>query len=135
MKHSLEKVHHFITGKPTITCTETGWCYNYYKSESTRDFEAEAKRAIKRHENGSLDFTPGIESMQKIIALCHQKNLQIILISFPVTSEYVKQSNLLKFEKTSGPVKTFANYTTILNITIIHMIKELQMKTFMIPIT
>jgi hypothetical protein len=110
MKQVLKKVGKYIHREPLITCTETGWCSNYYKSESTKNFEREAKLAIMRHENGSIDFSPGIQSMEKIIGLCHQKDIQIIMISFPVRPEYIINANKYKFEKN---IKTSEDFSKL----------------------
>ena len=98
-KQCLIKVSKYLSGEQLLTCTDYGWCFNYYKSESMRDFQLEAKLAAQRHENGSMDFSPGISSLDKIINLCKENNIKIILISFPLRPEYIQQLNPDKFKK------------------------------------
>jgi hypothetical protein len=98
-KQALKKVNKFMKGEQLLTCDNTGWCFNYEKSPEPRNFNLEASEAVLRHENGSMDFQPGIACMNKIIELCKKRNIKILLISFPVRPEYIKYLNEAKFNK------------------------------------
>jgi hypothetical protein len=109
LKQSLIKSGKYFRGENLITCTEDGWCYNYHKVDRVKDLDADARLAAIRHENGSLDFTPGISYLNKIIDLCKEHHVKIILISFPVTPEYLGHLNKVKYKKIFDTCTAFAN--------------------------
>jgi hypothetical protein len=108
-RQCLIKINKFLKGEQLLSCDNSGWCNNYTKSTKVKDFDAEASVAVQRHENGSMDFNPGIASMNKIVDLCKKKNIKILLISFPVRPEYIKYVNNKKFNKMISTSQAFSS--------------------------
>jgi hypothetical protein len=109
LKQSLIKLVKYFRGENLITCTENGWCNNYHRNDRVKDLEADASLAAIRHENGSLDFTPGIACLNRIIDLCREHHLKVVIISFPVTPEYLRHQNRVKYTKIFDTCSAIAN--------------------------
>lgn len=95
----LSKIVDFIKGRSLITCTDYGWCPGYKTSYKLKDIEKKAEMAASRHEHGTMNFTPGIEMLNRILKLCRKHDIEVILVTFPSRPEYRKYVNQAKFEK------------------------------------
>lgn len=97
-------IKHYVLGKSFITASNLGWGTNF-NSENKRPLEGEF--TAKKHTVKNFDlYDENLKSLNKTIALCQKKKINIIFITTPTHSSYYTNLNPNQLEKT---IKTISN--------------------------
>jgi hypothetical protein len=82
-----------------IGCDENGWGNTYLATVDSLELKTIAKNISRKHEDGSMDFKLNVERIQEIIDVCKERNIEVIIVNMPVTTEYLKLLNPEKLKK------------------------------------
>ncbi|SEP82161.1 SGNH/GDSL hydrolase family protein [Flavobacterium urocaniciphilum] len=107
IKSNLKKtIKHYVLHKSFITSSNLGWGTNF-NSKDKKEFKGEF--TAKKHTAKNFDLLDdNLKTLQKIISLCHKKNISIIFITTPTHSSYYKNLNQIQLEKTHKVINNLA---------------------------
>jgi hypothetical protein len=71
-----------------INCDNLGWMNDGGKKVTTEKFQKEARDAVKRHEDGSLDFKNNLHLLDEIAAWADSSGKQVFFVNTPKTFWY-----------------------------------------------
>lgn len=89
LAQSWEIIERYHTQGSIVDCDENGWGTTYKKMFrlSTRKLAAERAEA---HEDESTDFSINKARLESIIARCKKRNVEVIIVSMPMSRHYTK---------------------------------------------
>lgn len=78
-----------------IECMPNGWA-SYTGVNPAYNNPAMGKIIAAKHEDNSVDFAKNTARLKKIIEVCQQKGIKVILVTMPVTTHYAVNINAKK---------------------------------------
>lgn len=86
-----------------LICDSLGWA-PFEGLKGSQSFVQDAKKAVTRHTDSSL--VPALENaFLEIVTICKTRNLQLILVSLPVTNAYAESANMQQWQITQSIVQ------------------------------
>ncbi len=103
-------IKHYVLDKPYLTASHLGWGTNFNsKNKKTLNGAFTAKK----HTAKNFDlYDENVKSLQKIIALCTKKNINIVFITTPTHSSYHQNLNAIQLEKTTETISELVQNST-----------------------
>lgn len=101
---NIKLINRYFLEGTIVDCDVNGFGINYTKEKRLSDIDRIAPNTIKRHEDNLFDFSQNIAVIQSIINQCKEKNIEVVLVTMPVSKEYskrVKKNKLGKIIKTA----------------------------------
>jgi hypothetical protein len=105
-----------------IGCDTNGWGNTYLSKVDSLELKKIAKVIYRKHEDGSMDFKLNIQRIQKIINLCKERDVEVILVNMPVTTEYLNLLNPEKLEKIEATCNSLVKENP--NVTRINFLRD-----------
>lgn len=93
-----ELLRKYFKDKTLIESDKMGWAH-YEGVNPEYNNPSTAVDIVKKNEDGSLDFTANEERLKRIIKICNQNNIKLILVTMPVTTYYAANVNKKKIDK------------------------------------
>lgn len=103
---SLDLMSKYYTKGSILNCDEKGWGNDYKKSISISP-EVTGKERAKAHEDGSMDFTLNRERINYLIQECKKRNIEVLIVSMPVSRAYSENLNQEKVQLIFKTCKEF----------------------------
>ena len=103
LKSNLKKtIKHYILDESFLTSSNLGWGTNFNsKNKKVLNGAFTAKKhTAKNHDL----YHENVKSIQKIIALCRKKNINIVFITTPTHSSYYENLKVTQLEKTTKTI-------------------------------
>ena len=95
---TLKTYKKFLSEGTLVGVDSLGWG-TYYTADKSLDIVKTAKIVTKRHEDGLLDFSLNKARLKRMIKWCAEKNIEVVVVSMPVTAAYRKRINNEKWLK------------------------------------
>ncbi|MEA9411857.1 hypothetical protein [Flavobacterium sp. PL02] len=99
---------YFIEGT-VIDCDVNGFGINYTKEKRFLNIDKIAPNTIRKHEDNLFDFSENISRIESIIRQCKEKEIEVILVTMPVSKAYSVRVNKFKLDKIVKTAKLFEN--------------------------
>ena len=98
---SVELVGTYLHEGTILSCYRNG--YGIQDSTDIVPYKATTSRLIaKKHEDGSMDFGHNVERLERIINLCKDKDVDVLLVEMPVFPDYFDAVNPVKRDSISS---------------------------------
>ena len=92
-------IANFIKKKTLLNTNNKGFGINYSYENRNEITDKEGKEVVKKHEDNSLNYKNNSTILEKIIEICEKRNIEVILVSMPVSNSYRKYCNPIKIKK------------------------------------
>jgi len=89
---TIETIKQYFKVGTLVECSTKGWRRQDGVNELYNNAEM-AKVIANKHEDGSVDFRKNVQRLKSIIAACNKRNINVILVNMPVTSNYAANVN------------------------------------------
>jgi len=106
-KHTWRFMKQAIKKGTLVNCNPNGFG-NDYEFQNTTLTDEDFKYLCQKHEDGMMDFRLNLERLQHIQELSQEHNIQLILVSLPVTSRYYQDMSMAKWELMHESLTNFA---------------------------
>lgn len=107
-KSNINIARKLLSGESLVNCTTSGWADNYKGSDENK-IRSQAESAAERHDAFEHGMDPNLNRLTEIGALCKQKNVQLILVTLPVSAPYWDAMDQKKWTKTKIILDSFAS--------------------------
>lgn len=96
---SIATLKQYYKSETIVECDELGFGHKY-TYENRRDNLSElAQKTIEKHEDGLTDFSINSERIQRMIAEANKRNINVLLVTMPVSDDYARGVNQEKLQK------------------------------------
>lgn len=102
---NIELIKKYFKNGTLADCDKNGFGNSYTKEKRLSGFSKLAPVIVKKHEDGSLDFSQNQLRIQELAALCESLGIKIILITMPVSKGYAQNVNGAKLRKITETCK------------------------------
>lgn len=89
-----------------VTCDADGWGNDYNYANRVQDLSFLAEQTVAKHEDGSVDFRVNTDRIRRIIEVCERRNIEVLLVTMPVSKAYSSRVNQRKFSKIASVCRT-----------------------------
>lgn len=107
-RHTWRFVKEVIKNGTLVNCNANGFGNDYINKNSLLT-EENIKQLCIRHEDGLMDFNVNLNRLKNISELCKRKNIQLIIVSLPVSAFYYQQMNIQKWQLIHEQLEEFAS--------------------------
>ncbi len=107
LEKTMEVLERYDNVGSIVDCRENGWGFTYPKVHRFKP-EFNAKERAKAHIDGSLDFSVNQARLQRMIAACKKRNIEVVIVSLPQTELYTTYLNPVKVQKIFRTCADFA---------------------------
>jgi len=107
-KHTWRFMKQVVKKGTLVNCNPNGFGNDYIGQNINLTEEAIQQLGI-RHEDGLLDFSKNLERLKNISDLCKSQNIQLVLVSLPVSASYYQQMNIQKWQLIHERLVAFAS--------------------------
>ncbi|MGJ8667687.1 MAG: hypothetical protein ACSHW7_15055 [Patiriisocius sp.] len=104
LNKSFQLINNYHENETIVNCYKNGFGIQGER-DIVKDKEAISSFIANKHEDGLLDFENNTARLQRMITLCKEKNINVILLEMPVYSTYynlLSQEKWAKIESTLG---------------------------------
>ena len=111
IKVSFNKIYsYYIRGKSNISCSNSGWEFDYNNSKNKNDLNASGKNAAERHTaKDDQYFKENVNSLKLIIEFAREKKIKVLLFTFPAYKSYVQNLEKKQLNRTINTVTNLAD--------------------------
>jgi hypothetical protein len=99
---------YFLNGT-IVTSDINGFGTNNLQAKRSIENIQNAKRTVNKHEDHLMDFSKNVDRLASIIEKCKTKNIEVILVTMPVTKQYALEVNQIKLKKIFSTCQTLQN--------------------------
>ena len=99
---------YWLLGEDLRDCQQNGWGKS--PSGPIKNLEILAKKAAQRHEDHSFEITRNLTFLNKIIELCREHDIKLILITTPATPYYIYHTNEKKWNLIAHACDSIASH-------------------------
>lgn len=96
---NMQLVQRYFADGTLVDCDRNGFGINYTKEKRTSNFDDSTPMRVKAHEDNLFDFTHNTKRIQSIVDKCRSRDIQVILVTMPVTKGYARGVNQQKLSK------------------------------------
>ncbi|WP_313807977.1 D-alanyl-lipoteichoic acid biosynthesis protein DltD [Flavobacterium sp.] len=117
--NNIKILSRFCMDGTLVNCDENGFGINYTPEEKQLISKEEAQKRVNSVEDHLMDFTDNTLRIQAIIDACKKRNIEVVLLTLPVTdyfSENVNQEKLAKIIKTCNSLTENNENVSYLNL-------------------
>lgn len=107
LKKAIQRIIKYRTGRIHIQTDCSGWMG---QAKSIDDFQGNAVEAVKRHEDGSLDFSANVLLIREALTWCESNGVKVIFINTPKTNAYNHFLNSTKVQKINETINSLASH-------------------------
>lgn len=104
---NIKLMSNYFTEGTVIDCDTNGFGINYTKEKRFLNIDKITPKVIKRHEDNLFDFSENIYVIQSIIDKCKEKDIEVILVTMPISKGYSLRVNKFKLNKIIKTAKLF----------------------------
>ena len=85
---------------------QDGRIFTVYKTEIVEDKEAITPIIVKKHEDNLYDYTTNTKRLERIIANCKKRQIEVFLVEMPVYKTYYNSLKVEKRDRVSTTLET-----------------------------
>ena len=111
-KLTVSAVKKYFSEGTLVECSENGWGRLTGINKEYNNLQM-GRNIVKKHEDGSLDFTKNVQRLKDMIEICRQRDIKVILVNMPVTSYYAVNVNKEKLLKIFAECTMLAKYNNV----------------------